>query len=112
MLKRFGLAAGAAVGMVLGGASGSQALAEGGTEETGQVGLANLNNVDVLHQFDFLFGFCDQNINVLIVQVPVQDSLNGVASGLGTPGGIEATGDVQDSCVTEGITNQGSSQGS
>ncbi|MEV4143723.1 hypothetical protein AB0J40_08645 [Amycolatopsis sp. NPDC049691] len=48
-----------------------------------QVSLLNLEDTDVLHNVDGTVGFCDNEVNVLGVQVPVHDVANGVGVGEG-----------------------------
>jgi hypothetical protein len=79
-------------------------------DESGQAGLANINNVDVLHDLNAVVGFCDNNVNVLGVQVPVRDVANGIGVPVLSPGENEAAGESPDNCASGGIANQGSSQ--
>ncbi|MFB9689010.1 hypothetical protein [Amycolatopsis plumensis] len=82
-----------------------------GYDHTGQVGLVNLNNTDVLHNVQATLGLCDDNINVLGVQVPVQESLNGIGVPILSPGASEAEGEVPSNCASSGLADGGTSQG-
>lgn len=114
MLKKLGaVAASTAAGMLLLGGVASAAPAPVEVvedEEFGQVGLLNLNNIDILHNVNAVLGVCDNNINVLGVQVPIQDSLDGIAVPILSPGETEAEGEVSDPCATGGIVDGGTSQ--
>jgi hypothetical protein len=122
MIKKIGLvAAVAAAGMVLFGgmASATQSPSsgyEGGHHSVGnnqlegQVGLVNLNNLDVLHNTNVVAGVCKDNINVLGVQVPVQDVANGLNVPILSPGESGAAGGP-DSCAAGAINDGGSFQG-
>ncbi|GHG47338.1 MULTISPECIES: hypothetical protein [Amycolatopsis] len=83
----------------------------GGYDYTGQVGLVNLNNTDVLHNVDAVLGVCDNNINVLGVQVPVQDTANGIGVPILSPGEHEASGENPENCASGGLSDGGTSQG-
>ena len=87
-------------------------------DDYGQVGLVNLGNTDVLHNVDVAPGICDNNINVLGVQVPIHDSLNGIGVPILSPGGDdeadgghEADGETPDNCSAGAISDGGTSQG-
>ncbi|WP_199443168.1 hypothetical protein [Umezawaea beigongshangensis] len=77
-----------------------------------QVGLVNLNNTDILHNVNAVIGICDNNINVLGVQVPVEDVLNGVNLPVLSPGENEAEGNAGELCATGGVLDGGSGQSS
>ncbi|MGW5747250.1 hypothetical protein [Amycolatopsis sp. NPDC003861] len=83
----------------------------GGYDYTGQVGLVNLNNTDVLHNVNGTLGLCGNNVNVLGVQVPVQDSLNGIGVPILSPGSHEASGESPSNCAASGLSDGGTSQG-
>ncbi|MEV7097905.1 hypothetical protein AB0M80_34155 [Amycolatopsis sp. NPDC051045] len=78
---------------------------------TGQLGLLNLNNTDVLHNVNAVLGVCDNDINVLGVQVPIHDSLNGIGVPILSPGEHEASGESPYNCASGGIADGGTSQG-
>jgi hypothetical protein len=90
-------------------------------DDYGQVGLVNLSNTDVLHNVNVVPGICDNNINVLGVQVPIHDSLNGIDVPILSPGGDdadeeadgghEADGESPDNCAAGAISDGGTSQG-
>jgi hypothetical protein len=82
-----------------------------GYDHTGQVGLVNLNNTDVLHNVNAVLGVCDNNVNVLGVQVPVQNSLNGIGVPILSPGEHEASGENPENCASGGLADGGTSQG-
>ncbi|MGX7827146.1 hypothetical protein ACTG9Q_18865 [Actinokineospora sp. 24-640] len=76
-----------------------------------QLGLVNLNNTDVLHNVNAVVGVCDNNINVLGVQVPVEDVANGISVPLLSPGEHELDSEVPDLCAAGDLVDGGSSQG-
>jgi hypothetical protein len=78
---------------------------------TDQVGLLNLNNTDVLHNVNGTLGVCDNNVNVLGVQVPVTDVANGVGIPILSPGEHEAEGKSPLNCASSGLADGGTSQG-
>ncbi|MFK0247205.1 hypothetical protein ACIQUM_21130 [Amycolatopsis azurea] len=75
-----------------------------------QVGLANLNNVDVLHNVNATLGACGNDVNVLGVQVPIRDSLNGIGVPILSPGSHEASGESPYNCAAGGVLDGGSIQ--
>jgi hypothetical protein len=77
----------------------------------GQVGLVNVGDTDVLHNVNVTPGICDNNINVLGVQVPIHDSLNGIGVPVLSPGEHEADGEGPDNCAAGAVTDGGTSQG-
>jgi hypothetical protein len=120
MLKKIGLvAAVAAAGMVLFGGMASATESHGSYGHDGttagnsglanQVGLVNLNNLDVLHNVNAVVGLCKDNINVLGVQVPVQDVADGLNIPILSPGQNEAVG-TPDSCAAGAINDGGTDQ--
>jgi hypothetical protein len=76
----------------------------------GQVGLANLNNLDALHNVNVNPGVCDNDINVLGVQVPVRDVANGIGIPVLTAGRSTAAGDDAHSCASGTIVDGGTGQ--
>ncbi|GHF72351.1 hypothetical protein FHX82_000704 [Amycolatopsis bartoniae] len=114
MLKKIGFAAAtfAAGVTVLGGTASATELGshhyQGGDEN--QSALANLNNLDALHNVNLVGGVCKDNVNVLGVQVPVQD----VAKGLNVPilseGNSAAAGEDPQNCASGSIGDGGTSQ--
>jgi hypothetical protein len=116
LFKKFGFVAAAAAGlMMLGGvASAEETVARGDVsthDESGQLGLVNLNNLDVLHNVNGTLGICDNNVNVLGVQVPVRDALNGIGVPVLSPGESEAGSEAPYNCASGGVLDGGTSQG-
>ena len=117
MLKKIGFvaAAMAAGAFVTGGiaAAGTPDEEHGhhGWDHTGQVGLVNLNNTDALHNVNGTLGFCGNDVNVLGVQVPVHDSLNGLGVPVLSPGASAAEGESPYNCASSGLADGGTSQG-
>ncbi|MEV6911262.1 hypothetical protein [Amycolatopsis sp. NPDC051071] len=120
MLKKIGfVAAAAAAGAFLTGgiASAGTPDDEGhghhghhGYDISEQVGLLNLNNTDVLHNVNATLGVCDNDVNVLGVQVPIRDSLNGIGVPILSPGAHEASGESPYNCAAGGVLDGGTSQ--
>jgi len=75
------------------------------------VGLLNLTNLDALHNVNLNGGVCDNNINVLGVQVPVEDVANGIDVPILSPGSSEATGATPENCASSDNTDGGTVQG-
>ncbi|HEV3360964.1 MAG TPA: hypothetical protein VG247_29445 [Pseudonocardiaceae bacterium] len=76
MLKKAGVVAAAAVGLIMLGAPAFASTAslqgEGwGHHGDGQVGLVNVSNVDILHNVNTVVGACGDNVGVLGAAVPV-----------------------------------------
>ncbi|OXM60550.1 hypothetical protein [Amycolatopsis vastitatis] len=82
----------------------------GGYDQFGQVGLVNLNNTDVLHNVNGTVGVCGNDVNVLGVQVPIHDSLNGIGVPILSPGEHEASGESPYNCASGGLADGGTSQ--
>jgi hypothetical protein len=76
----------------------------------GQVGLVNLDNTDVLHNVNAAVGVCGNDINVLGVQVPIHDALNGIGVPVLSPGESEASGESPYNCAGSGVSDGGTSQ--
>ncbi|MGW4063162.1 hypothetical protein ACWEGE_33095 [Amycolatopsis sp. NPDC004747] len=118
MLKKIGFVAAAmAAGAFVTGGIAAAGTPEGdhgydhGYDHTGQVGLVNLNDTDALHNVQGTLGLCHNNINVLGVQVPVQESLNGIGVPILSPGASEAEGESPYNCAASGLADGGTSQG-
>jgi hypothetical protein len=121
MLKKIGLvAAVAAAGMVLfGGMASATSYPSTGSGEShhsvgdngleGQVGLVNLNNLDAAHNVNVPVGLCDNDINVLGVQVPVRHVADGLNVPVLSPGENVADGGAT-SCATGAINDGGTHQ--
>ncbi|MEU3628671.1 hypothetical protein BS329_09305 [Amycolatopsis coloradensis] len=115
MLKKIGFAAATmAAGAILSGGVASADTPDGdhdgGYDYSGQVGLVNVNNFDLLHNVNAVVGACDNNVNVLGVQVPIQDSLNGIGVPILSPGEHEASGDSPSNCAAGGVLDGGTAQ--
>lgn len=117
MLKKIGfVTAGAAAGMIM--MSGFASADKGDAHDWyghdddgyGQVGLVNVNNVDALHNVNANVGVCDNNVNVLGVQVPVEDVLNGVGVPILSPGEHEAEGATPYNCASGSVEDGGTVQ--
>jgi hypothetical protein len=76
----------------------------------GQVGLVNLNNTDLLHNVNAVLGLCGNDVNVLGVQVPIHDSLNGLGVPVLSPGESEASGESPYNCASGAVSDGGTSQ--
>ncbi|SEF29504.1 hypothetical protein SAMN05421837_104727 [Amycolatopsis pretoriensis] len=112
MIKKIGLITAAlAAGAFLSGGIASADTPGGYDDDFGQAGLVNLDNTEVLHNTNVTPGVCGNNVNVLGVQVPIQDSLNGIGVPILSPGEHEADGDNPDNCAAGAITDGGTSQG-
>jgi hypothetical protein len=120
MIKKIGfVAAGVFAGMsMLGGLANAEGLHvgqfPGGEGDENQTGVLNVNNVDVLHNVNVTAGVCDNNINVLGVQVPIQDTLNGldvpILSPVGPGGENEAVGATPENCAVSAAEDGGTVQ--
>lgn len=77
MLKKAGVVAAAAAGLIMLGAPAFASTASlqgegwGGHHHPGQVGLVNVSNVDILHNVNAVVGACGDNVGVLGAAVPV-----------------------------------------
>lgn len=114
MLKKLGVAAfGLAAGATLfaGTASASETGPHVHPGNDDQAGLVNLNNLDALHNVNGTLGVCDNNVNVLGVQVPVRDVANGLDVPVISPGQNSAAGANPYNCASGGILSGGSAQG-
>ena len=116
MLKKIGfVATGVAAGMALFGGMASASQHEGfgnplNSDESGQAGLVNVNNLDAVHTLNAVVGFCDNNVNVLGVQVPVRDVANGIGVPVLSPGKHAAEGKNPYNCASGGVEDAGTSQ--
>ncbi|WP_410567554.1 hypothetical protein [Amycolatopsis sp. cmx-4-61] len=127
MVKKAGfLVAGVAAGAFLAGGVASADTPPGHHHGGGfgsQAGLLNLNNTDLLHNVNVTPGVCGLEVNVLIVQVPIQDSLNGIGVPILSPsqgdagdedGGSDghgAAGASPYNCASGSIADGGSGSG-
>ena len=117
MLKKVGFAtAGVAAGMLMlsgfAAAEGAHTPSDWGYGDEGndQVGLVNVNNVDALHNVNVNAGVCDNNVNVLGVQVPVEDALNGIGIPILSPGEHDAEAASPYNCASASLEDGGSVQ--
>lgn len=117
MLKKIGfVTAGTAAGLMmmsgLASAQGSDdgARSWGGDDDFNQVGLVNLSNVDVLHNVNASVGVCGNDVNVLGVQVPIRDTLNGIGVPILSPGAHEAESQSPYNCSAANLEDGGSIQ--
>jgi len=114
MLKKIGfVTAGVAAGMAMmsGFASAEAGDWPGDGSIQNQNGLANLNNTDILHNVSVALGVCDNNINVLGIQVPVQDVANGIGVPILSPGATGGQNAHPENCASSSIEDGGSIQG-
>jgi len=75
VLKKAGVVAAAAAGLIMLGAPAFASTAslqgEGWDHHDGQVGLVNVSNVDILHNVNAVVGACGDNVGVLGAAVPI-----------------------------------------
>ena len=83
----------------------------GDRDGDGEIGLVNVDNVDALHNVNATVGFCDNNVNVLGVQVPVEDIANGVGVPVLSPGASDAEGATPENCASSDTSDGGTVQG-
>lgn len=112
MLKKMGfVAVSAAAGMmVLGGVASASESHHYRGDDDHQVGLVNVNNLDALHNVNVTPGICNDNVNVLGVQVPVQHVANGLNVPLLSPGQNSGAGENPYNCAASGVSDGGTSQ--
>lgn len=112
MLKQMGIvaAAGAAALTLLGGVASASESPRGIDQDRDQVGLLNLNNLDVLHNVNGTLGLCGNDVNVLGVQVPIRNALNGLDVPILSPGENTAAGLSPYNCAAGGVQDGGSLQ--
>jgi hypothetical protein len=79
-------------------------------ESDDQVGLVNSTNLDALHNVNVTGGVCDNNINVLGVQVVVEDVANGIGIPVLSPGSSDAVGATPDNCASSDTADGGTVQ--
>lgn len=115
MLKQFIVGAAAIAAGVIpfsGVASADEGLPFGHNNDgDAEIGLVNLDNVDLLHNVNATVGLCDNNINVLGVQVPVEDVANGVGVPILSPGASDAEGATPENCASSDTSDGGTVQG-
>jgi hypothetical protein len=116
MLKKIGfVTAGAAAGLMMMSGLASAESGDGGPgigydDGNQQVGLLNLNNTDILHNVNAAIGVCDNNINVLGVQVPIEDVANGIGVPILSPGSNAGQAALPENCATANLQDGGSVQ--
>lgn len=76
-----------------------------------QVGLVNVNDLEVLHDANLSAGLCDNNVSVFVVQVPIEEVANGIGVPVGSPGDSEAIGLTPENCAAGSLLNGGTVQG-
>src|SRR3954447_24074637 len=98
---------------IVGGSASATSLTVAGhpVDHNDQVGLGNVQNLDAVHNLNVVGGVCDDNVNVLGVQVPVQDVANGVGVPVLSPGAHDAEGEVPQNCAAGDIADGGTAQG-
>jgi hypothetical protein len=74
----------------------------GAYDSTSQFSLLNLDNTDALHNVSGAVGVCDNDVNVLIVQVPLHDVANGIGVG---------DGESPHNCAAGGLSDGGTGNG-
>jgi hypothetical protein len=116
MLKKIGfvgvaMAAGAFLAGGIAAADTPDVHHHGGYDLSDQVGLVNLENTDILHNVNAAVGVCGNDINVLGVQVPIHDALNGLGVPILSPGEHEASGESPYNCASGAVADGGTSQG-
>jgi hypothetical protein len=82
----------------------------GDRDGDGEIGLVNVDNVDALHNVNATLGLCDNNINVLGVQVPVEDVANGIGVPIASPGASDAEGATPENCASSATSDGGTVQ--
>ncbi|WP_410587155.1 hypothetical protein [Amycolatopsis sp. lyj-23] len=113
MIKKVGLitAALAAGAFLTGGIASADTPGYDGGDHNDQIGLVNLGNTDVLHNVNVTPGICGNDVNVLGVQVPIHDSLNGIGVPILSPGDSAAEGESPYNCASSAVSDGGTSQG-
>ncbi|MEV6627379.1 hypothetical protein AB0M83_33180 [Amycolatopsis sp. NPDC051106] len=114
MIKQLGFVATAlAAGMaIIGGSASATSLTVAGhpIDHNDQVGLGNVQNLDAVHNLNVVGGVCDNNVNVLGVQVPVRDVAEGVGVPVLSPGEHDAEGETPYNCAAGDIQDGGTVQ--
>ena len=114
MIKQLGFVATAlAAGLAaFGGSASAATITVDGhpADHSEQFGLANVQSLDALHNVNAVGGVCEDNVNVLGVQVPVQDVAQGVGVPILSPGAHEAEGESPYNCASSGLSDGGTSQ--
>ncbi|SFW86004.1 hypothetical protein [Amycolatopsis australiensis] len=115
MIKQLGFVATAlAAGMaVFGGSASATDITVAGhpIDNTDQVGLGNVSNFDAVHNLNLVGGVCDNEVNVLGVQVPIHQVADGVDVPVLSPGESEADGMTPENCAAGTLADGGTAQG-
>jgi hypothetical protein len=116
VIKQLGFVATAlAAGMaVLGGSASAAPLSVGGqpVDQNEQFGLiGNVQNTDLVHNLNVTGGVCDNDINVLGVQVPLHQVADGIDVPVLSPGEHSAEGGTPNNCAAGDIADGGTVQG-
>jgi hypothetical protein len=115
VIKQLGFVATAlAAGLAaFGGAASATTVTVSGhpIDQNDQFGLANVRDLDAVHNLNVVGGVCDDEVNVLGVQVPVDDVAQGVDVPVLSPGGHGAEGASPENCAGGGIADGGTAQG-
>jgi hypothetical protein len=114
VIKQLGFVATAlAAGMaIVGGSASATSLTVAGhpVDHNDQVGLGNVQNLDAVHNLNVVGGICDNNVNVLGVQVPVRDVAEGIGVPVLSPGEHDAEGQTPYNCAAGDIQDGGTVQ--
>ncbi|MEV7046235.1 hypothetical protein [Amycolatopsis sp. NPDC051061] len=115
MIKQLGFVATAlAAGLAaFGGSASATSIDVAGhpVDHNSQLGLANVHNLDAVHSLNVVGSVCDDNVNVLGVQVPVRDVAQGIDVPVLSPGEHEADGASPYNCAGGGTEDGGTVQG-
>jgi hypothetical protein len=112
VIKQLGFVATAlAAGLAAFGGSASATTVSSPVDHSEQFGVANLQNTDVVHNLNAVVGVCDNDINVLGVQVPLHDVAQGIDIPILSPGAHEAEGESPHNCASGSIADGGTAQG-
>ncbi|MEV5717112.1 hypothetical protein AB0L41_24755 [Amycolatopsis mediterranei] len=115
MIKQLGFVATAlAAGLAaFGGSASATTVTVSGhpVDQSEQFGLANVQSLDALHNVNVVGGVCDDDVNVLGVQVPLHEVANGIDVPILSPGAHEAEGSTPSNCASGSIADGGTAQG-
>ncbi|MDQ7807314.1 hypothetical protein Q5425_26560 [Amycolatopsis sp. A133] len=112
MIKQLGFVTTAlAAGLAAFGGAASAADFSVPADHSEQFGLANVQSLDALHNVNVVGAVCDNNINVLGVQVPLHDVAEGIDVPILSPGAHEAEGSTPSNCASGSIADGGTAQG-
>jgi hypothetical protein len=112
VIKQLGFVATAlAAGLAAFGGSASATTVNAPADQSEQYGVANVQNLDAVHNLSAAVGVCENNINVLGVQVPLHDVAEGIDIPVLSPGAHEAEGATPSNCASGTIADGGTAQG-